>query len=193
MKTFSAYILAGGKSSRMGTDKGLQLLNETPLIAYVIDNLKKVTKDISIITSNNDYEIFSLTIVKDLIPNKGPASGIDTALQHSKENWIFISSCDMPFIDSKSILKLFSFANEHEIIVVQNKEMVEPMFCFYHKNCKNKWRTLLENGTLKLSEFYTHFDTKYIDAELFLKKNKYIFTNINTSQNLIDVALWMKK
>ena len=41
MKTFSAYLLAGGKSSRMGTDKGLQLLNETPLIAYVIDNLKK--------------------------------------------------------------------------------------------------------------------------------------------------------
>ena len=105
-KKIVAYILAGGKSSRMGDDKGLLLLHEKPVIQYMIDEIKKVTDDISIVTSNEKYKQFNLKIIEDTFKDKGPAAGIDAALLDAKEETIFITSCDMPFVDEKSILKL---------------------------------------------------------------------------------------
>ena len=52
----NAYVLAGGKSSRMGADKGLILLNDKPMIQYVIEQLKPLCKNIFIVTNNSEYK-----------------------------------------------------------------------------------------------------------------------------------------
>ena len=51
----TGIILAGGKSSRMGEDKGLVLLNGKPMIQYVIEALKEVVSNIIIISNINIY------------------------------------------------------------------------------------------------------------------------------------------
>src|ERR1035437_7677768 len=94
----NGYILAGGKSSRMGTDKGLLVFNKKTIIQHVIAQLKPVVKEVIIVSNNRDYEKFGVKVIADIIKNIGPAGGIHAALSHSNTNHNFIVSCDMPFI-----------------------------------------------------------------------------------------------
>ena len=99
----TGYILAGGKSSRMGEDKGLKLFNGIPLIQNVINQLLFAVDKVVIVSNNKDYEQFGLEVIEDALINKGPAGGIYTALQHSSTDLNFIVSCDMPYISSQAI------------------------------------------------------------------------------------------
>lgn len=191
--SISAYILAGGKSSRMGEDKGLLLLMERPLISYIIEEIKKITEDITIITSNNKYQKFHCRTIEDHFLERGPAAGVDTALQDAKHPTIFITGCDMPLLDAESISLLVKKSRFSEITMVKNKDFIEPMFTIYQKACKNKWRELLLNHTLKLSNFFSHFDTNFVDADAFLISNPHLFFNVNTPIDLSNASKWMKK
>ncbi len=54
----NGYILAGGKSSRMGQDKGLMLFNQKPLVQYVLQSLQTVVNKVIIVANNPAYEQF---------------------------------------------------------------------------------------------------------------------------------------
>ena len=94
---YTAIILAGGKSSRMGSDKGLVLLNGKPMISYIIEILKKMQIPIIIISNNENYKQFGLPVFADIIKEKGPLGGIYTGLKNSKTESNIIVSCDVPF------------------------------------------------------------------------------------------------
>lgn len=189
----SAYILAGGQSKRMGEDKGMISLHDKPIVSYIIEEIKKITDDITIITANEKYRQFNLKTVEDIYQDRGPAGGIDTALQDAKNDLVFITSCDMPFVNEKSVSILMEQCTGREITLVKNENYIEPMFAVYAKKCKDNWRELLLNGTLKLSDYFSHFDTNFVNADEFLNSNPYLFLNINTPQDLLKAAIWMKK
>ena len=103
---FTVIILAGGKSSRMGTDKGLVLMNEIPMIERVIKTVKKAgLSEIIIVSNNTEYKQFGLPVFPDVIPDKGPLGGIYTGLLKSSTVKNLILSCDVPFIN-ETVLKL---------------------------------------------------------------------------------------
>ena len=67
MKTITGIILAGGQSSRMGSDKGLISFNGSLFIEHVIKALKPLVKNIIIVSNNPDYDTFGYKRVSDLI------------------------------------------------------------------------------------------------------------------------------
>ncbi len=189
----SAYILAGGKSRRMGEDKGLLLLHGKPLVSYIIGEIKKVTADITIITSNRDYDVFNLNIAEDIYRGKGPAAGIDRALHDAQNDLVFITGCDMPFVNALSVLALIEKSAAGEITLAKSENHIEPMFAIYKRQCKAKWRELLHGNTLKLSDYFSHFDANFVSADEFLEGNPHLFFNINTPQDLLNAAIWIKE
>ncbi|MBK6329677.1 MAG: molybdenum cofactor guanylyltransferase [Bacteroidetes bacterium] len=193
IQALSVYLLAGGESSRMGLDKGLIELHGKPIIGYIIDAVKQLTNDITIITSNDNYKQFKLPIIEDVYKNMGPASGIDTALHDAKNEWVFITSCDMPFVDAMSIKHLVTLCQHHEITLAKNKHQIEPMFACYKKSCKDKWRSMLLQNNYKLSDFINQFDTNFVHADEFLGVNPRLFLNINTPLDLQKANTWMNK
>ncbi|MCX6312923.1 MAG: NTP transferase domain-containing protein, partial [Bacteroidetes bacterium] len=75
INTITGFILAGGKSSRMGTDKGLIIFNEETIIQQVIAQLKPVVNNLVIVSNNTTYEKFGLEVIGDIIKDIGPAGG----------------------------------------------------------------------------------------------------------------------
>ncbi len=96
----SAYILAGGKSSRMGADKALLHLAGKPLIAHAVAKLRSITPHVHILSSNPTLAAFA-PLVPDLHPNTGPIGGIEAALTHSSFDWNLIYPVDVPFIPTE--------------------------------------------------------------------------------------------
>lgn len=183
-KNMNCYILAGGKSSRMGTDKGLILFKSKPIIAHVIDVLKPVFKEVIIVSNNNDYSKFNLTIIPDLILNSGPAGGIYSALCHSTTSNNFIVSCDMPFISTEAVENLISESKHHQITVPVKNQKFEPLFAVYSSSCAPLWKQEIDKGILKLQHIMAKFDTLEFNVDGNSIFSDELFTNINSKEDL---------
>ena len=188
----NGYILAGGKSSRMGTDKGLLMLKNKMLVEYVIDNLTPCVDQVYIVSSNKLYEQFSLPLVSDVITGKGPAVGILSALEHSAVNQNFVISCDTPFVSPTMILSILYLAKDYEICIPEFMGCWEPMVGMYSKSISEKWKQRLDGGEFKLQKLIEKFDYKLLNVERDLKANDFSFLNINSPDDLLKAEKWIK-
>ncbi len=184
--SLNAYILAGGKSTRMGEEKGLMKFNEKPLIQYVIDAVQQVTTDIFIVTNNEAYLPFGFPLISDLQKGLGPAGAIDTVLFHSTADTNLIIACDMPFIDADSIRYLISQQRPDGITVPLFNQYPEALFGLYASSIHAKWHQLVEKGILKLSDLLSSFETTFVNGNAMSESNKNLFRNMNTKDDLLD-------
>ena len=187
-KQINAYILAGGKSSRMGTDKGLLLIEGKAMIQYVIEQMQPIFENLVIVSNNPEYEKFGLEVIPDLIKDIGPAGGIYTALKHSDSQLNFVVSCDMPFVTKEAIEFIVTNSNESQIVLLENQGRLEPLFGIYSKDCEPIWLELIEEGNVKLQEMVKNFKLSTNPVENNKIFAASFFKNINTKADF-DSAL----
>lgn len=182
----TGIILAGGKSSRMGSDKGLLAINGVPMISHVINSLIKAgIKDIIIISKNSEYQKFGFPVFPDIIEDKGPLGGIYTGLSKSKTSKNLVLSCDIPFLDETIIDKLIRESGEEQISVVKFQNQLHPLIGMYDSSLLKALGEHLILNMLKVEQFINGCDFKILDIEKLLPqiKNK-SFSNINTLEEL---------
>jgi len=182
-KYANGYILAGGKSSRMGADKGLLLFEGKAMIQYVIEQMQPIFDRLVIVSNNPEYEKFGLEVISDLIKDIGPAGGIYTALHHSEAKMNFMVSCDMPFITKEAIEFLGKNADENQIVLLENHGKLEPLFGLYAKDCEAVWLQLIRQKKVKLQEMVSYFKLKTISVENIEIFAASFFKNINTKED----------
>ncbi|MBL7890771.1 MAG: molybdenum cofactor guanylyltransferase [Bacteroidia bacterium] len=175
----TGIILAGGKSSRMGFDKGLIEINNKPMVQYIIDQLKLITDTILIISNNNEYNKFGHTVHADLIKNVGPIGGILTGLEYSQTKYNMVISCDTPFIKKNTLTELVKKIDKYDVIIASNKGEAHPLCGIYSKTIANQLRVLIENRQFKIRKAIQQFNTKVVEFETTSQ-----FVNINTKEEL---------
>lgn len=111
----TAVILAGGKSRRFGSPKGLVKINDKPLVAYLDDEIRKAgITDIYLATDDfKNFEPFGLTLIPDEFKECGPLAGIHSVLNKIATDSILVLSCDLPRITSKELKKLIESAQSN--------------------------------------------------------------------------------
>ena len=93
-KNITGIVLAGGKSSRMGSDKGLLTINGKMFIEHVVDAMKPLVDNIIIVSNNKMYDQFGYERIEDEIINSGPMAGLYSGLKHSESEYNLVLSCD---------------------------------------------------------------------------------------------------
>ncbi|MDT8412625.1 MAG: molybdenum cofactor guanylyltransferase [Vicingaceae bacterium] len=176
-----AIILAGGKSSRMGVDKGMMLLNEKPMVQYVIDAVKLVADEIIIVANNKEYKQFGYPVVPDEIENAGPLAGICTGLKQAKYHYNFVLSCDVPFVTKEMLSLLKQEVAGYESVIFEKANQLHPLIGIYSKNCLPAFEAALNNKERRLKTVLHHVNLKKIDGTLF---NDTFFKNINSRLDL---------
>lgn len=154
MDTITGYILAGGKSSRMGTDKGLLTLNGKTFVENLCDALKPIVgNNIVIVTSNLDYDFLGFTRIEDLVKDKGPVGGIYTALKYSQTKSNFILSVDAPLVSTELLQWIVENHKYPSLITqVQSREKVHPLIAIYDRELKNIFEESVNSNQLRLRE-----------------------------------------
>jgi len=180
---FNGYILAGGRSSRMGSDKGLLQLGETTLIGHVIRSIEETVSNLFIISSNPGHRNYDLTLIPDIIAGKGPAGGILTALEHSSVPFNFIVSCDTPFIRPQTITILMQKHGEFDITLPEVNGYPEPLCGIYSTSCAVKWRDVMTGGKLKLTDLISCFRYQLVPLTELNGGDKDEFFNINNVED----------
>ncbi|SEQ54920.1 molybdenum cofactor guanylyltransferase [Hyunsoonleella jejuensis] len=147
----TGIILAGGKSSRMGSDKGLLMLNDKPFIQYSIDALKPLVSEIIIVSDTPEYDAFGLKRITDITKDAGPVSGIYSGLEASKTELNLILSCDIPLITSEVLQQLIDAIDDtSEIIQAESNGKSMPLIALYKKCIKNTFKSFLEQDERRL-------------------------------------------
>ncbi|HNL83148.1 MAG TPA: molybdenum cofactor guanylyltransferase [Chitinophagaceae bacterium] len=178
-KHIDAFVLAGGKSSRMGTDKGLLLFKNKHLVEWAIDELQLIFDKVIIVSNKQVYKKFKLEVIKDVKKNLGPAGGIYSILKHTKTNYVVVVSCDMPFINSNAIAFLINQCNDYDITIPVYKNKLQPLCAVYSKNCLVKWKELIDKNEIKLQNMIEHFNVLKINVDDNSLFNESQFVNIN--------------
>ncbi len=189
VREIGAYILAGGKSSRMGTDKGLISIFGKPMVEHVMIALRQVFSHITIISNNKDYSQSGLKVIPDLIPDHGPMGGVYTGLKDSFFQLNFFCSCDMPFINKMALDQLLDQAVENQITVPVVLGKVQPLFAVYPNSIINDLEQLIHQNRLKMVGMIGEFVHQKVYFDLFESDLQKQFRNINTKADLDDIAL----
>ena len=184
----NAFILAGGKSSRMGVDKGLVHLAGKPMIQYIIDTLESLKLPIQIISNNAEYKSFGYPVFKDLISDKGPIGGIYTALSVSDSEINLILSCDTPFVNTDLIKSLIEESENQSVTISEFEGWQHPLIGLYSKSGIKTFQSQIEKNELKLSKANDLLNVKVVPMDNFSGITAHAFENINTIEELKEAS-----
>jgi len=185
----SAFIMAGGRSSRMGTDKAWLRIGEQFVIERVINALKPVCDQLAIVTSKAkraEYEKLGLTVFTDIIKDYGPLGGIHAALTNSKNERVLIAACDLPFVTTELFERLINVSTDYEIVVPLNQQSkTEQMCALYTKSCVPSIEIFFDEGVRTPRSLFESRKTKYLEwIELSgLPGAEHFFDNLNTPED----------
>ena len=192
--TISAVILAGGRARRMGgQDKGLQILGKQSLIQHVINRLQPQAHDISINANRNqtEYAKFGFPVFSDELPDfQGALSGMLTALEKTKSDFILFTPCDTPFFPTNLLDRLQSAVKNDCTLIAYacDEEREHPVFCLMSVQLKEKLRHYLASGERRILQFMNENG----GISVKFTKEEGNFENFNTlddlkkNSNLID-------
>src|SRR2546423_1031019 len=128
----SGFILAGGKSSRMSTDKVLLRFDGRTLLESALERMGKVTTSVSIVGARPDLAGYA-PVIQDIYQNCGPLGGIHAALASSRDEWNLMLAVDMPFVPAELLKKLLASAEESQCLVTvpRTKDGLQPLCAVY--------------------------------------------------------------
>ena len=151
----TAYILAGGKSQRMGTDKGFLEWKGQSFLANIIAALTPVVgNNIVLISSDERYDAFGVTRISDIVTNKGPLGGIYTALKHTTTKRNLILSVDVPMISSELLQWLVdAHSDAYQMTQVQVNDKPSPLVAVYDRSVRILLPEFLAGNQLKVRKF----------------------------------------
>ena len=184
----TGIILAGGKSSRMGKDKGLCEFNGKALVSYAIETLKPLCGKL-IISANHfpeKYEQFGVPVIGDEIKEIGPMGGIYTCLKHSTTRHNLVLSCDTPFVGTILLKHLLEqVKNEQVVAPAHHTFLVEPLSTYYATNLLDAIKQAVNNHDYKLINLFKNVRFKSVLMDSLLPFNAdQSFLNINRPEDL---------
>lgn len=194
--TVSGIVLAGGQSSRLGTDKSFINVNGQSLIEHIVAKLTRLSDDVIIVTNSPDeYDHLEARLVGDIYPGKGALGGIYSGLRAAANAYSLVVACDMPFLDLNLLRYMIILAREHDVVIPRIGGLTEPLHAIYSKNCLEPIDRLLARGGLKIIDFFSEVRVRYVEeGEVDIFDPQHLsFFNVNTPNDLEEMKKLVRK
>ena len=184
-------IMAGGQSSRIGTDKSFVLFEGRPMIENVLDTVSGLGDETLLITNKPDeYEHLNLSMVSDVYPGLGPLGGIFTAVHAASHPHTLIVACDMPWLNRPLLEYMISLRQTADVVVPRWEKFPEPLHAIYSKACLDPIEEKLKARMLKITVFFGQVNVRFVEREEIERfdEDGRSFANINSPQDLKEAS-----
>ncbi|MEA2112175.1 MAG: molybdenum cofactor guanylyltransferase MobA [Campylobacterota bacterium] len=171
-------IFAGGKSSRMRTDKSLLPFGDyNTLVEYQYERMKKIFKYVSISTKSSEKVPFTCNIIEDPkgIDTFAPTAGFVALFNRLSAEKVFVLSVDTPFVGINEITQLINCdAPDFDAIIAKTAQGMHPMCGIYHRSLHSKFTCMLQEDNHRLGKLLKESKTYFVNFE-----NEKAFANLN--------------
>jgi molybdenum cofactor guanylyltransferase len=189
----AAFVLAGGKSTRMGADKAFVTLEGKTLLAWALESARSVTTEVSIVGDRAKFVEFA-PVVEDVFRDCGPLGGIHAALRASQRELNLVLAVDLPFVSTallKYLIKRARVSTSAIVTVARSAGGWQPLCAVYRREFADAAEKALSDGRYKIDALFEAKRMQVISgAELqaagFSPK---MFRNLNTPQELKSGAM----
>ncbi len=148
LSALSCSIIAGGRSSRFGSNKALApWINGRSVIDSVVAAARAVTDRIIIISPDaHPYRHLGVPVYPDLIPGYGPLSGVHTALSMAGTARVLILACDMPAVSPGFLRYMASIPTYAPVVVPESTSGLEPLHAIWHRSLTHVIEMFMANN-----------------------------------------------
>jgi molybdopterin-guanine dinucleotide biosynthesis protein A len=187
METVEGFILIGGQSSRMGTNKALLKVEGQTLVSHVAGALRGVTSAISLVGGGTADHWPDLKKVPDVYDRWGALGGLHAALSAATADWAFVIACDLPFVTA-SLLAFLSDARAgfDAVAPIQRDDIPQPLCALYRITpCMERASKLIDSGERRPIALLQSVRTRWVNfSEIAnLEDADRFFVNINTPED----------
>lgn len=186
----TGLILVGGKSRRMGRDKAFLEVGGKTLFERILELFKASFERVLLIGNQEErFAPYGLPVVPDIFPGSS-LGGLYTGLYHAETEYVFVSSCDLPFPSASVLRYLCSLRDGHDAVVPSTKYGYEPLFALYAKSCLGPIKELLERGEFCAYAYYPQIRVRYVPSEELapFDPDHRAFVNVNTPEEFAKIG-----
>ncbi len=175
----AGFVLAGGRSSRMGTNKAALPWRGRPLVLHLADAVREAAGSVALIASPDDFPDFPGHVLADLRPGWGPLGGIETALASTTAEWNLVVACDMPLLTADILQLLLGKAESAGAagLVPEVGGQLQPLAAVYHRRSLPILSEALDAGVRKMGDAV---DLLRVVRFVVPAEAERLFANINT-------------
>ena len=156
----TGVILAGGRATRMGgVDKGLVVVNERPMIAWVIDLLRPQVVKLLVNANRNleRYREFGCPVIDDGDREfRGPLAGIASGMRAADTRYVAFAPCDSPLVCGELVSRLHAALSRDgtHVAVAHDGERLQPVFALLERGLLDDLVRYLDGGGRKIDRWY---------------------------------------
>jgi molybdenum cofactor guanylyltransferase len=145
------WVLAGGRSLRMGRDKAGIMLAGRPLLGHMLEKLRALGLRSRVAGLRQTIPEVAVEVFGDAHPDCGPLSGMETALAASERDRVLLLSVDLPFVEPEFLAWMLARAETTDAIATVPRVAGEPQpLCgVYRREMISAVRESLEQGDFK--------------------------------------------
>jgi molybdopterin-guanine dinucleotide biosynthesis protein A len=187
LEGLSGAILAGGRSTRMGTNKAFASLAGVRLLDRARHTVSQIADDVMLVTNQlAPYADFPGRVVMDNVPHRGPLCGLETALAHAHHPVLFVTAVDCPFLELSLLQYLARFAPHYDAVYCMGPVKAEPLVGFYRYTCLKAVQQMQTEGVWQLFRLPHYANVRVVPFADVLKFDPegITFFNINTPEDL---------
>jgi molybdopterin-guanine dinucleotide biosynthesis protein A len=183
----AAFVLAGGKSTRMGSDKAFAILDGRTLLARVLDLARTVTSNVRIVGSVEKFAAFA-PVVEDIFRDCGPLGGIHAALRASAAELNLMLAVDVPFVPPALLQYLVARARSSSAIATVPRAGGgwQPLCAVYRSEFADAAEKALRAGHYKIDALFNDVKVQAVEEEDLTRAGfaPGLFRNLNTKHDL---------
>jgi len=184
----AGFLLAGGKSTRMGADKAYLEFRGQTLLVRALTMMAAVCDRVTITGDPAKFAQYGSTkygpVVTDIFPGCGPLAGIHAALAHSSAEMNLMLAVDMPFVSAELLAFVYAAAenNAATVTVPRTSKGLQPLCAVYRRDFLPVAEQALRAGNYKIDAAFSAVSTQVIAAaELAVAGfSERSFFNVNT-------------
>lgn len=189
----TGIVLAGGKSTRLGTQKALLKLRDQTFLERAVSALRPFCRQIIVVSAPESAlpDVESCTMVEDEEPGLGPLGGLVTGLATSDDEWHLVLACDLPLVRSQVLGLIVSETAGADAVVPQVAGRLEPLLAAYARACLPAARAALGAGKRAMTALLDQVQVKIIEEPRLRDVDPSLvsFTNVNTWDDYLRLSV----
>ena len=182
----AGVVLAGGKSTRFGSDKAQAMLHGQRLLDRALEIVKPVCGRLMVAGSAVQPEDPDVLMLEDIFPGRGPISGIHAALRASPLPYVLAVAVDMVSLKPELLEVIRDWPEPCHVAVPHVHGYYEPLCARYHISCLPAVEANIKAGRLKVFDFYDRVTVARISESALRRVDPDLqsFRNVNTPEDL---------
>jgi molybdopterin-guanine dinucleotide biosynthesis protein A len=177
------FVVAGGKSRRMGADKALLPWEGSTLLDHAIARLRAVCDEVVVLSGSEPrYTDRGVPVVVDRDPEAGALGGVASGLEALDEGRGLFLGVDLPFVPVALLRHLLALADGWDAVVPSSPEGAEPLCAVYASACREPVGRAVREGRLKMTAFWPDVRVRAVPPEELraFGDPSSLFRNLNT-------------